>query len=187
MGVTDYGYGQSSFGYQLQCGNTRDECSNTKGGGSRGCEEENVTLAFGGCDVSGGATVSGGTYVDQVKSRTTSDTFVQVGEVTEVVIQLICTQSDEEKYQSNKEYYLKKAFANRKELQSKIERSTINFDNHKRQMEYYQKRMDDERKILDDMNVEMKQYDYLGSANKDDHLLNFEESTRVIKVRKVRE
>jgi len=56
-------------------------------------------------ELSGGATVSGGRYVDNVDTVATNDNFEQIGGDIDFTIQLLCNQSDVEKYNSNNKYF----------------------------------------------------------------------------------
>ena len=148
----------------------------SKGGG---CEEGSIfdaepTMACGAAEsFSGGATVSGGSYVDRIRSTTTSDRFDRVGEPIELLVQLVCTQTEEEKYAANEQYYLKKAMEERKEIQKKIEQYQRNVDYLQDEISRYQKRLEKETETLCEMRQQLKKYDYLGSTNKRDHLMDF--------------
>ena len=91
--------------------------------GSRGC------LSYNTKSLSGGATISGGAYVNNISSSSTSDTFKEIDNETEFVIQLVCDQDESEKYETNKQYYFKRDFEKRKKLLIEKERieSDLNF------------------------------------------------------------
>lgn len=116
--------------------------------------------------LSGGATVSGGNYVDNVKTTSTTDKFTQIGDEIELVIQLVCDQDDSEKYEINKKYHLKKDFEERKKLlteKGKIE-SEISFLKNK---------LESEEKKLDELENKLRKYEYLGSDDKPSYLIQF--------------
>ena len=123
--------------------------------------------------ISGGATVSGGGYVDHVKTTTTYDTFDQEGEDIEFMIQLVCGQSDEEKYEVNRKYQLKKDTEKRDKILDNIERSTKKIKMCEDQITSYQNTIESEKKLIEGYNQELTQFSHLGSTNKTDHLMNF--------------
>lgn len=112
----------------------------------------------------GGATVYGGSHVHDVKTTSTSDKFIPVGEVIEFLIQLVCTQTDLEKYAANRRYKMTKDHAARKILLEKQASSQKSIDSHRQMMESYQSEI---RRIEN----ELTQYAYLGSI--EDHLIKF--------------
>lgn len=116
--------------------------------------------------LSGGATVSGGSYVDNIKTSTTTDNFTQIGGEIEFIIQLVCDQNDSEKYEINKKYYLKKDLEERKKLLSekeKIESEIAALKIKSSEME----------KQLGDIENKLKKYEYLGPYDKTGYLMQF--------------
>jgi hypothetical protein len=49
----------------------------------------------------GGATVSGGTHIDHVKTQTTTDTYKEYGEPIIIKLQLVCRQTDDDRRRDN--------------------------------------------------------------------------------------
>lgn len=140
---------------------------------SKGIEEGNCTLQVGG-NLSGGATVSGNTYVAHVQPRSTYDTFreQESGEVN-ITIQLVCTQSDEEKYLANTKYYMQKDIDMRDKLIEQRKRKENDLLACKDLVDCYTTkglRLTDEIKDLTDS---ISEYDYLGSSNPLDHTIKF--------------
>jgi hypothetical protein len=76
------------------------------GGTSRGGGYESNGL-------SGGATVSGGTFHSDIETIKTKDKFTAVGEDVNFTIQLVNTQTDAVKFKSNKIYYQRILFNNK--------------------------------------------------------------------------
>jgi hypothetical protein len=184
-------FGMENDFFEFHCDNDSSRYYSLQGGDcsrSRGRSESSTrsTTTF-----SGGATVSGGWRVDSDRSQTTSDSFDCIGSPIEFIIQLVCGQSDDEKYQINKQYYLQKSIEERTQLQLEIRNTEGIIENYKRQVEdhkraadTYQANIDEKRLKLDELNNTMKKYDYLGSTVKTDHLLDLgeETNTRVIKL-----
>jgi hypothetical protein len=125
---------------------------------------------------SGGATVSGGSRVDDVRTKSTSDTFTDLNDDTEIVIQLVCTQTEEEKLEANKKYYLKKAIAERNELGKKMKRVEDDMTYYSKQVTLYQGKFEEETAKMNELKKDMEKYAYLGSADKDDYLMVFANS-----------
>jgi len=117
-------------------------------------------------EFSGGATVSGGSHIDNIKTTTTRDTFDQIGDEIECVIQLVCNQDELEKYEENKKYYLSKELDERNKLLK--EKETID-ENIKR----YENALKHEKENMDKLGEKLKSYDHLGSVNKEDYLMHF--------------
>lgn len=117
-------------------------------------------------NLSGGATVSGGSHVNEIKTTTTRDTFEQIGGETEFVIQLVCDQDELEKYETNKEYYLKKEMDERNKL---LKEKEIVSGNIKK----YEDKLANEKDNMDKLDVQLKKYDHFGSINKEDYLMKF--------------
>ena len=115
---------------------------------------------------SGGATVSGGSRVDDVKTTTTRDTFEQIGGETEFVIQLVCDQDELEKYETNKGYYLKKEIDERNKL---LKEKEIVSENIKR----YEDKIKYEKENMEKLDEKLIKYSHLGSINKEDYLMQF--------------
>lgn len=137
-------------------------CSNSRGGDR-------------GSNLTGGATVSGGSFVDNVRTSYTDDNFESVGTTIEFMVQLVCSQTDEEKYQVNSIYHMKQDLAAREELLNKISRSKVNMESFEAQIKSLEKKIEHEKTLVDQLSVELKKYEYLGSTDKQDHLLKFEQ------------
>ena len=116
--------------------------------------------------LSGGATVSGGSYVDSIRTTSTDDIFNPLDEPIEFLIQLVCNQSETEKYEANKKYYLKKDLEAREALLSK--KKVI--DNTIKKLE---EKLSYDKLELEKLNVELKKYDHLGSVDKESYLVHF--------------
>lgn len=116
--------------------------------------------------LSGGATISGGSYVDNVKTTTTTDKFTQIGDEIELVIQLVCDQDESEKYETNKKYHLKKDFDQRRKLLTEKEKIELEISSLK-------KKLDAEEKKLDEVEIKLRKYEYLGSDDKPSYLIQF--------------
>jgi hypothetical protein len=182
-GRQTYPYYATHFMQSQSRGLSKGGCS--KGMSRGGCENE-MSRSKGDSDnecfaqssaYSGGATVSGGSYVGTDTSRTTNDTFSPLGEPIEFLIQLVCSQSNDEKYKVNKQYYLKKDIAERDELKKKLERAEHELASVQRLVEKYQSEAIKEQEKIDQLKSDMKKFDYLGSTDKKAHLLDFTETT----------
>ena len=150
-----------------------------KGISKGGIEEGLCMLAC--SNMSGGTTVSGGSYVDHVRSQTTSDRFSEIGRPIEFMIQLVCTQSEEEKYRVNEQYHLKQAMTQRDELRDQIKDAEKNVDYYKKEAERAEKRVESELEKLSVLREKIKKFDFLGSSEQRDHLIDFN-SNKVISV-----
>lgn len=148
--------------FSLQCKGGPESASFSLRGGDRS-------------NFSGGATVSGGSYVDDVRTSYTDDSFTSVGSPVEFMIQLVCSQTEEEKYQVNSIYNMKQDLAARDALLSKMSASRASVKSFESQIETLEKRIETEKNLIDQMSNELKKYEYLGSADKQDHLLKFED------------
>ncbi|QKF93590.1 hypothetical protein QKU48_gp0132 [Fadolivirus algeromassiliense] len=115
---------------------------------------------------SGGATLSGGSNVDHIRTTTTKDTFNPQGSVVEFVIQLICNQSDDEKYNANQAYNMKVDYEKRQVLLNKKERLLSD-------LKHYEDKITNLKADIDSTNQELDKYAYLGSTNKNDYLMQF--------------
>jgi len=113
-------------------------------------------LPTGSRDISGGATVSGGRHVDNIQTTYTSDTFTPIEGEVEFLIQLVCTQTDEEKYAANRA--LQTVEIRRKLLEQR--------KGHTSQINYHQGRISYESGVIADIDNQLQQYAYLGSSRK---------------------
>lgn len=133
--------------------------------------------------LSGGTTVSGGSHVDGVRSQNTSDHFNPIEEPTEFMIQLVCSQSEEEKYKINKEYHMKNAMKERDELQRQIINTERDVDLFKKQVEKAEKSLQDEMEKLESLKEKIQKFDFLGSSDKRDHLIDLSKNNKVISIK----
>lgn len=155
-----------------------DSTSRSRGGAesmgaTKGLSKGGDSFGHSMANLSGGATVSGGSYVDSVRTSTTNDRFDQIDNEVEFLIQLVCTQPENEKYEANKKYYLKKEFEEREKLLSKKKRIEESIKSWEDQVTYYEGKLNNERKSLDELSTELKKYDHLGSTAKEDYLMHF--------------
>jgi len=127
-----------------------------------------------GNNVSGGATLAGGTFVENIQTTITNDLFEKVGEPIDFVVQLVCTQDDATKYMANRKHQTQIDFKKREKLQAKVAEITQGVTRLTRDLESVQANIDREEEKLKGLAEEMRAYDYLGSTNKQDHLLQFE-------------
>ncbi len=122
---------------------------------------------------SGGATVSGGSHVDDIKTTTTRDKFNQIGDEIEFVIQLVCDQDELEKYEANKKYYFKKKLDEKNKLIKEKKIIDENIKTYESQILYYTEKLENEKEKMDKLYVQLKAYDQLELTNKDDYLMKF--------------
>ncbi len=116
--------------------------------------------------LSGGATVSGGSYVNDVRTASTDSTFTRVGEPIEFLIQLVCNQTDEEKYTANRQYEQKQRFEKREKLLAQRKQHEKVIDSLKAEQER-------ELSKIAKLDEELQQYHDLGSYIKEDYLVSF--------------
>lgn len=116
--------------------------------------------------LSGGATISGGSYVGNVQTTTTNDTFHPIDDTVEFLIQLVCNQTEDEKCEINKKYYLKKDLEEREKLLSK---KKIVDDN----IRGLEEKLQNEKNSLEKLVTELKKYEHLGSSDKEAYLVKF--------------
>lgn len=130
---------------------------------------------------SGGATVPGGLYTGHLNTKTTHDTFEAFGDPVTVTLQLICNQTDEEKYKINMEHkrqqdikerdrMLHEADRLKREAEYKLQRVTNLEEQIARLMKEVHADKEKEEKIRNDIT---ELYSQLGSPNQEDHLMNF--------------
>lgn len=142
--------------------------SYSKGGYDRGDSGESMKCMANSSsrELSGGATVSGGSYVDNVRTSTTNSTFTKVGEAVEFLVQLVCNQSDEEKYAANRAYDLKIQYEKREALLSRKRQ-------HEKTLESLKADQEREMSKLSKLEEELEQFKDLGSYVKEDYLVRF--------------
>lgn len=156
-------------GYQLQC--------------STIAESSKGPLCGVSTRIAGGSTVSGGSYVAPISATTTNDRFVEVGAPIEFMIQLVCTQSDEEKYKVNREYHLKQEIKERDTLVRKIKSQELNLIYHQSEIERQKKMLETETEKITELRKELhEKYSHLGSADQRDHLIDLSEDSKVISI-----
>jgi len=119
---------------------------------------ETGTTSFAG--LTGGATMSGGTYVE-------------LGEPVEFLIQLVCDQDDETKYAANQQHRWKLDLVQRDALLGQVTSISRDLAYYERQIATYQAELVGGQKRLDNVLSQLKTYAHLGSTNKEDHLLQF--------------
>lgn len=123
--------------------------------------------------VSGGATVSGGQYVSGVQTTSTKDKFVETGGPVEFLIQLVCNQTDYEKYEANKKYHLRDQIAKRDELLKKKKEYENDVTKYEEKIKEYEKLRNKTQDKLNETTSKLYQYDHLGSTDQSSHLLHF--------------
>lgn len=145
------------------------ECLGMPRGGDGGmylCGTRGEPEVFAAGAISGGATLSGGSYVDNIRTTRTMDTFTQIGDDLEFIIQLVNTQTDEEKYNANKQYNMKIDFQKREELLNKKKILEASIKN-------YQQSLEEARQSLEKVEDELGKYAYLGSTDKETYVMQF--------------
>lgn len=123
--------------------------------------------------VTGGATVSGGKRVNDIATTSSSDKFIPEGETIEFLIQLVCTQEDNEKFEANKAYQTEKELSERRVLLSKRKRIEADQTYNEEKVEYHKEQVSKCKKDLEDIDKELEAYAHLRSPNPQDYLLKF--------------
>jgi hypothetical protein len=176
-----YFFESHSHSYAIPCSGTYDDCESldtlgttrtrggpmpkgAKGGFARGINSSSSSSS----QLSGGATLSGGSQVDHVRTTTTDSTFTRVGEPVEFLIQLVCNQSDDEKYAANRAYDLKKRHEKREQLISKKRE-------HQRRIDTLKMEQEREQSHIEKLDEQLEQFKDLGSYVKEDYLVPFKQ------------
>jgi hypothetical protein len=104
--------------------------------------------------------------VDNVRTTTTDSTFAKVGDAVEFLIQLVCNQSDEEKYAVNRAYDMKIQYEKREVLLSRKRQ-------HEKTLESLKAEQEREMSKISKLDEELEQFKDLGSYVKEDYLVRF--------------
>jgi len=121
--------------------------------------------------IRGGIAVAGCEYVDHLTMTQTKDTFEPTSEVFEFTIQLICEQTDEEKYVANMDHYLQRDAQKRNELIKQQNECLEKVKEKEMKMRELQAEIENEQVKLRDVEKELLNFVYLGSSDHNEYLI----------------
>lgn len=121
--------------------------------------------------LSGGTTISGGNFVRDVDVNTTNDTFEKVGDVIEFYVQLVCDQSEDDKYKANIAHTLKIRTQKKQEILDRISASRHQCTHSTSVIEVHQKNMAKYQEDIKQATDELKAYSDIPMPA--DHFIKF--------------